>query len=71
VTPPAAFATLPLAERLRLRDLVVRRLRRWFHERGYIEVETPQRVPCPGIDAHIDALPAGEGLYLAPRPNWR
>jgi len=70
VTPPAPpFAALPFAERLRVRDLVVRRLRRWFHERGYLEVETPQRVACPGIDAHIDALPAGEGLYLATSPE--
>jgi lysyl-tRNA synthetase class 2 len=69
VTHPGTFATLPVAERLRLRDLVVRRLRRWFHDRGYVEVETPQRVACPGIDAHIDALPAGEGLYLATSPE--
>lgn len=65
--PP--FAHLPLAERLRLRDLVVRRLRAWFQRRGYVEVETPQRVACPGIDAHIDALPAGEGLFLATSPE--
>jgi lysyl-tRNA synthetase class 2 len=63
------YGDLPIAERLRLRDLVVRRLRSWFQARGYIEVETPQRVACPGIDAHIDALPAGEGLYLATSPE--
>jgi elongation factor P--(R)-beta-lysine ligase len=63
------YGALPLAERLRLRDLVVRRLRRWFHDRGYVEVETPQRVACPGIDAHVDALPAGGGLYLATSPE--
>ncbi len=66
---PGAFATLPLAERLRLRDLVLRRLRGCFHERGYVEVETPQRVACPGIDTHLDALPAGDGLYLATSPE--
>jgi lysyl-tRNA synthetase class 2 len=63
------FASLPLAERLRLRDLVLRRLRGWFHARDYIEVDTPQRVACPGIDVHIDALPAGEGLFLATSPE--
>ncbi len=63
------YGALPLAERLRLRDLVVRRLRSWFHERGYVEVETAQRVVCPGIDAHIDALPAGDGRYLATSPE--
>jgi lysyl-tRNA synthetase class 2 len=48
---------------------VLRRLRAWFQERGYVEVETPQRVACPGIDAHIDALPAGEGRFLATSPE--
>lgn len=69
MTPAGAYADLPIAERLRLRDLVVRRLRGWFEARGYLEVETPQRVPCPGIDAHIDALPAGDGLFLATSPE--
>jgi lysyl-tRNA synthetase class 2 len=63
------FQTRPLPERLLLRDLVVRRLRGWFHDRGYLEVETPQRVACPGIDAHVDALPAGDGLFLATSPE--
>ena len=61
--------SFPFAERLRLRDLVLRRLRRWFQDRDYVEVETPQRVACPGIDAHIDALPAGEGRFLATSPE--
>lgn len=64
-----AYGQRPLAERLRLRDLVVRRLRGWFHDRGYIEVETPQRVACPGIDVHVDALPAGDALFLATSPE--
>lgn len=63
------YGLRPLAERLRLRDLVVRRLRAWFHARGYVEVDTPQRVTCPGIDAHVDALPAGDGLHLATSPE--
>ena len=69
MTPPGAFAALQFVERLRLRDLVVRRLRRWFHDQGYLEVETPQRVACPGIDVHVDALPAGGGLFLATSPE--
>lgn len=69
MTGGGAFPELPLRERLRLRDRVVRALRAWFQERGYLEVETRQRVACPGIDAHIDALPAGEGLFLATSPE--
>ncbi|HWR97181.1 MAG TPA: EF-P lysine aminoacylase EpmA [Candidatus Methanoperedens sp.] len=63
------YGQRPLAERLRLRDLVVRRLRDWFHERGYLEVDTPQRVACPGIDVHVDAIPAGPGRHLATSPE--
>jgi lysyl-tRNA synthetase class 2 len=63
------YADRPLAERLRLRDLSVRRLRGWFHERGYVEVDTPQRVACPGIDVHLDAIPAGPGRHLATSPE--
>jgi len=63
------YAARPLAERLRLRDLVVRRLRGWFQERGYVEVDTPQRVACPGIDVHLDAIPAGAGRHLATSPE--
>ncbi|HEY6000741.1 MAG TPA: amino acid--tRNA ligase-related protein [bacterium] len=63
------YRSRPLHERLRLRDFVVRRLRGWFQERGFIEVETPQRVVCPGIDAHVDAIPAGSGRHLATSPE--
>jgi lysyl-tRNA synthetase class 2 len=63
------YGARPLAERLRLRDLVVRRLRGWFQERGSVEVETPQRVTCPGIDVHVDAVPAGRGRHLATSPE--
>jgi lysyl-tRNA synthetase class 2 len=65
----ADYGQRPLHERLRLRDLVIRRLRGWFYQRGYVEVETPQRVACPGIDAHVDALPAGERRFLATSPE--
>jgi lysyl-tRNA synthetase class 2 len=63
------FASLTLAEKLRCRDRLVRRMRRFFRKRDYIEVETPLRVACPGIDPYIDALPAGEGRFLATSPE--
>ena len=65
----APYAARPLAERLRLRDRVLRSLRAWFQERGFVEVDTPQRVRCPGIDTHVDAIPAGEGRWLATSPE--
>jgi len=48
---------------------VIGRLRSWFRDRGFVEVDTPQRVACPGIDVHVDALPAGPGRWLATSPE--
>jgi lysyl-tRNA synthetase class 2 len=44
-------------DRLRLRARVIADVRRFFEGRGSIEVETPAIVECPGIDAHLDAIP--------------
>ncbi len=48
---------------------MIRRLRRLFQVRDYIEVETPVLVSSPGIDPYIDAFPGGDGLFLAPSPE--
>ena len=37
-----------VGETFRLRSALIRRLRRFFDERGYIEVETPMMQPIPG-----------------------
>jgi len=37
-----------VGEAFRLRSAIIRRLRRFFDERGYIEVETPMMQPIPG-----------------------
>ncbi len=66
---PSPFSTLARPVRLRLRSLLLQRLRAFFLARGFIEVETPSRVPCPGIDPYIDALPAGGDLFLATSPE--
>lgn len=48
-------------ERLRARARALAALRRFFDERAFLEVETPQAVPSPGLDLHLDAYPvAGE-----------
>jgi len=56
-------------EVLRARAKVVSALRRFFEERGSLEVETPALVPSPGIDAHIDAI-AAEELWLTTSPEY-
>ncbi|MFI5302745.1 MAG: amino acid--tRNA ligase-related protein, partial [Polyangiales bacterium] len=42
--------------RLRARAEVMRVVRRFFESRDYLEVETPLRVPSPGLDLHLDAF---------------
>ncbi len=33
-------------------------IRQFFVERGYLEVETPHRIPSPAPESHIDAVPS-------------
>jgi len=33
-------------------------IRQFFIERGYLEVETPHRIPTPAPESHIDAVPS-------------
>jgi lysyl-tRNA synthetase class 2 len=33
-------------------------------------VETPLRVPCPGLEVHLDAVSAEDGLYLITSPEY-
>lgn len=61
----------PHLERSRLQSLqpalifrsrVLSALRTWFDGAGFIEVETPVRLPIPATELHIDAEPAGSGF---------
>ncbi len=52
-----------------LRHHLMMLIRTFFEERGYIEVTTPALVRCPGIDPHIEAIPAGNNFYLATSPE--
>ncbi len=42
-----------------LRDAVMRGIRAFFHEGGFVEVETPIRLKIPCMELHIDAEPSG------------
>jgi len=53
---------------LRRRAEVLHATRSFFRERGFLEVETPIRVPVPVPEAHIE-LVASEGWVLQPSPE--
>ncbi|BCS94449.1 EF-P lysine aminoacylase GenX [Desulfoluna limicola] len=55
-------------ENLRRRAAITSSVRRFFMEKGYLEVETPLCVPEPIPEAHIDPLEAGNG-YLQASPE--
>ncbi len=44
---------------LALRARVRRAIREFFDARGFLEVETPVRIPAPALERHIDAVPSG------------
>ena len=52
-----------------LRHHLLRFIRTFFEEKGYLEVTTPLLVRCPGIDPYIDAIPADKNLFLATSPE--
>ncbi len=49
-----------LVERARALEIA----RRFFNERAFIEVETPTRVRAPGLDAHVEPVPASGGWLV-------
>jgi len=55
---------------LRARSRMFDAVREFFRDRGFIEVDTPQRVPSPGLDLHLDAFEA-EGAYLITSPEYQ
>ena len=44
---------------LELRARVIQSIRRFFNAQGYLEVETPVRIPAPAPEANIDAQVSG------------
>ena len=54
-----------LVERAR----IVSAIRRFFDERGFVEVETAVRIPAPAPEEHIDCPPVVGGGYLRASPE--
>ena len=68
---PGALRVSP--EALRLRAAVLRSVRGFFDELGFVEVETPVRIAAPAPEEHIDCPPVlgadGSRTYLRASPE--
>ena len=63
--------TWPLSRRrgaLTERGAIFNRIRAFFQEKGYLEVETPFRIPAPAPETHIDAI-ASAPWFLQTSPE--
>jgi len=72
VSPPAAEADgrrlAGLRRRLESRAVIAREIRGFFEGEGFLEVETPIRIPSPAPEEHVDPEPSGE-RFLAASPE--
>ncbi|MFW5740539.1 MAG: EF-P lysine aminoacylase EpmA, partial [Myxococcota bacterium] len=55
---------------LRARARALQHVRQFFAQRDFLEVDTPQRVPSPGLDLHLDAYEA-DGAFLITSPEYQ
>lgn len=55
------------AEVLRVRAGMIQSIRRFFLDKGFLECETPLRIPAPAPESHIDPVASGEWfLHTSP-----
>ena len=50
------------------RATIIASIRRFFNDNGFLEVETPVRIPAPAPEAHIDAV-STDGWFLHTSPE--
>ena len=55
------------AAALRARARILRAMRRWFDDHGYLEVHTPALVPAGAMEENLEVVAAGDGvLHTSP-----
>ena len=54
------WALVRRRDALKKRANLLQAIRQFFVDHGYIEVETPHRIPAPAPESYIDAIPSGE-----------
>lgn len=62
------FRQAAIRSNLERRARILQAVREYFIARGFLEIETPIRVPAPVPEAHIEAQPSGD-WYLQPSPE--
>ena len=62
------FRRSRILENLKTRQVVRLAIREFFISRGYLEVDTPIRIPAPAPEEHIDC-PESEGVFLQASPE--
>ena len=55
---------------LKARHHILRSIRDWFDQRGFLEVQTPARVKAPNPEAHFDLIQCDQG-YLVTSPEFQ
>ena len=61
------WALVSRRDALRRRATLLQAIRSFFADRGYLEVETPHRIPAPAPESYIDAVPSGDWfLHTSP-----
>ena len=57
-----------IKDNLYLRARIIQAIRKFFIDNGYLEIDTPIRIPAPAPEGHIDAIPT-DGQYLQTSPE--
>ncbi len=57
---------------LRERAVVLKAVRSFFDQQGFIEIEAPAMATCPGLEVHLDAIGVQlrQGMGGAPATRW-